>query len=192
MHANTAAERFYALAWPHRALVLRSARLLESPADADDLAQETMLKAFSAIDRFRPGEGGIGMKAWLLRILRNTHLDRHRARQARVQAGSLGEAGDVAVNAEVEETFGTDPDALMEAFSDAQIIHALQTLPEDMRWTLLLTDIEGLDHAEAAEIVGVPTGTVKSRVFRARAMLREALLPVARDLGVLPRSGGIR
>jgi RNA polymerase sigma-70 factor (ECF subfamily) len=66
------------------------------------------------------------------------------------------------------------------------MIQALQRLPEEIRWTLLLVDVEGMDHADAAAVLGVPVGTVKSRAHRGRAMLREALLPMARDLRLIP------
>jgi RNA polymerase sigma-70 factor (ECF subfamily) len=66
------------------------------------------------------------------------------------------------------------------------MIRALQRLPEEIRWTLLLVDVEGMDHADAAAVLGVPVGTVKSRAHRGRAMLREALLPMARDLRLIP------
>jgi RNA polymerase sigma-70 factor (ECF subfamily) len=78
-----------------------------------------------------------------------------------------------------------DPHALLQRFSDRHMIQALQCLPEEIRWTLLLVDVEGIDHAEAAAILGVPVGTVKSRAHRGRRMLREALLPLAKELRLI-------
>ena len=77
------------------------------------------------------------------------------------------------------------PDVALAAFSDQQVIDALQRLPEEIRLTLLLVDVEGLDHADAASILDVPEGTIKSRAHRGRGMLREALLPVARDMRLI-------
>jgi RNA polymerase sigma-70 factor (ECF subfamily) len=174
-----ASERFYELIWPLRADVLRMARLLcRHDAEADDLAQDTLLKAFSAIESFQPGTDA---RAWLMRILRNTRIDRIRS--------SAREAGNVSLDAaEIEpeapaesEDFGPDPEQVLSAFSDQQIIDALHDLPEEMRMTLLLVDVQQIDHSEAAGILEVPVGTIKSRAHRGRAMLRQTLLPLARE-----------
>jgi RNA polymerase sigma-70 factor (ECF subfamily) len=178
--------RFYALIWPHRADVLRVARFLSrSHTTAEDLSQETLLKAFRAVDRL---EAGPGVKAWLLQILRNTWLDR-----VRVTAGRPPEASLTELSVETEalsesvasETWG-DPDAVLAAFSDQQVIDALHTLPDEIRWTLLLVEVEGLSLQEAAAVLDVPAGTIKSRTHRGRRMLREKLLPLARELRLVP------
>jgi len=65
------------------------------------------------------------------------------------------------------------------------MIDALQRLPEEIRWTLLLVDVEGVDQADAAELLDVPVGTIKSRAHRGRAMLRDRLAPLARERGLL-------
>lgn len=145
------------------------------------------MRAFAGVGRFRPGPGGTGVKAWLLKILRNVHLDRLRAAGSRVSAGELPEQ--VADVHESVTDFGGDPRAVLEAFSDAQVIEALLRLPEDMRWTLLLSDVEGMDLREVAEVMGVAVGTAKSRVSRARSELRKTLLPVARGLGLVEGRG---
>lgn len=157
--------------------MLRTARLLLRDVHAaEDLAQETMLKAFRSIDSFREGSDA---RAWLLAILRNARIDYIRSRAARNADLSLDaspvEPADERVP--VEEHDLTDSDALLEQFSDADLIAALQTLPEEIRWTLLLVDVEELDHADAAKVLDVPVGTVKSRAHRGRAMLRAALSP---------------
>lgn len=177
--------RFYDEVWPHAAVVLRTARFLAGDdAEADDLAQEVMLKAFRRLDQFRPGTD---MKAWLLTILRNTRIDRLRAGAAHNRDVSLEAlAGDPAA-AEGEKPAQTwdEPEAVLEEFSDQQVIDALNGLPEEIRWTLLLVDVEGLDHTEAAKILEVPIGTIKSRAHRGRGMLRDALAPLAKDLRLL-------
>lgn len=184
MHQDEATRRFHDVLWPHAAAVLSVARLLtNNQADAEDLAQETMLKAFRGIDGFKDGTDA---RAWLLAILRNARVDRIRSVR--------GWGKDVSLDA-----LGTDPedepepqqmdwfalrenpaDALNE-FSDQQLIDALEALPEEIRWTLLLTDVEGMDQVEAAEVLSVPVGTIKSRLHRGRGMLRQALLPLARE-----------
>jgi RNA polymerase sigma-70 factor (ECF subfamily) len=185
--------RFDALVWPHAATVLRTARFLcADPAEADDVAQETLVKAFRALDSF---QSGTDVRAWLMTILRNTRIDRLRSRASRRHdvsldampfepAGREDRGGGGGPSAD-EHPAWDDPRALLQQFSDGHVIRALQGLPEEIRWTLLLVDVEGMDHADAAPILGIPVGTVKSRAHRGRAMLREALLPVARELRLI-------
>lgn len=178
-------ERFYDEVWPHAAVVLRTARFLSgNDAEAEDLAQEVMLKAFRRLEQFQPGTD---MKAWLLTILRNTRIDRLRsaaAQQPHISLEAL--AGDPAAAEEEKpsDNWG-EPEAVLEEFSDQQVIDALYALPDEIRWTLLLVDVEGLDHSEAATILEVPVGTIKSRAHRGRGMLREALAPLAKDLRMI-------
>jgi RNA polymerase sigma-70 factor (ECF subfamily) len=179
-----ATERFYRLIWPERAGVLRLAHLLvRSPAEAEELAQDVMIKAFKAVDSFQEGSD---IRAWLSTILRHARIDRLRAAGSN-PALSLDElsfepsqppAGGV-------EADWQQPEAILQSFSDSQVIDALKTLPEEIRWTLLLVDVEGLDHAQAATILEVPVGTIKSRAHRGRAMLRDALLPAAREMRLI-------
>jgi RNA polymerase sigma-70 factor, ECF subfamily len=175
-----ATERFYELVWPLRADVLRMARFLcRHDAEADDLAQETLLKAFAAIESFQPGTDA---RAWLMRILRNTRIDR--IRSAAQEAGNVSlDAAEIDAEAPVAtEDFGPEPEQVLNAFSDQQVIEALRDLPEDIRMTLLLVDVQQIDHSDAAAILEVPVGTIKSRAHRGRAMLRQALLPLAREM----------
>jgi len=80
-----------------------------------------------------------------------------------------------------EKTESRDPQQILEGFSDPQILEALSQLPDEMRWVLLFVDVEALDHATAAAVLGVAEGTIKSRAHRGRAMLRRLLLPLAQD-----------
>ena len=174
--------RFYAEVWPHAAVVLRTARFLcHDEAEADDLAQEVMLKAFRHLDQLREGSDA---KAWLMTIVRNTRIDRIRSsanHQRDVSLEQLAAGPSVPAEGTSDSTWN-EPEAVLQEFSDRQIITALKELPEEIRWTLLLVDVEGLDQAEAAKILDVPVGTVKSRAHRGRGMLREALTPLAREL----------
>ncbi len=184
MTNEEATKHFYELVWPLAATVLRTAQILTgSTAEAEDLAQETLLKAFKAIESF---QRGTDTKAWLMTILRNTRIDRIRACAASARSVSLDAlpfepAEESAAPEFRSEEMWARPQEILDAFGDREIIEALQRLPEDIRWTLLLLDVEGLDQQEAARLLEVPLGTVKSRAHRGRAMLREALLPVARD-----------
>jgi len=175
-----ATKLFYDLVWPQRAFVLRASRVLVANAhDAEDLAQETLMKAFRAIDSFHPGSN---IRAWLMTILRNARIDRLRAAGASSQALSLDDLElDPPARADSDEVW-FQPQDILGAFSDEQIIEALGDLPEEIRWTLLLVDVEQWDQREAAALLGVPVGTIKSRTHRGRAMLREALRPLARRM----------
>ena len=177
-------ERFYKLIWPHAPMVLRTALFLtRQAAEADDLAQETLLKAFRSLSQFRDGTDA---KAWLMTILRNTRIDRIRAKASHPATLSLDEMVQEPPHPDLEtsqpDANWTDPRQMMEQLGDQQIIDALQGLPEDIRWTLLLVDVEGIDHADAAEVLGIPVGTVKSRVHRGHRMLRDVLRPAATNL----------
>lgn len=178
--------RFHDLVWPHRADVLRVAQFLcRDRPTAEDLAQETLLKSFRALNRFRDGTN---VKAWLLQILRNTWLDQSRMAGSRIAEVSFRELpGEPQTQHQtgVPAAWG-DPHAVLEGFSDERVIEALQAIPEEMRWTLLLVDVQGLTLEEAGQVLEVPTGTIKSRAHRGRQMLHEKLLPLARELRLVP------
>ncbi len=187
MDSENARKKFYDLVWPHAPAILRTALILtHNQAEADDLAQETMLKAFKFIDSY---QHGTNIKAWLLRILRNTRIDHLRSTAASRTNVSLDQLSFDPEDTSPMPVEGPadwhDPEAMLAGFSDQQVVDALRKLPAEIRWTLLLVDVEGLNHGDAAEILEVPVGTVKSRTHRGRTMLRVALLPVARDLGLL-------
>jgi RNA polymerase sigma-70 factor (ECF subfamily) len=184
---NSAIDAFYEVIWPHRVDVLRFARFLTRDASvAEDVAQDSLLKAFKAVAEL---ETGSNARAWLLKIVRNTWLDRLRSQASRHET-SLEDLPIEPVAAEEPWTQRAGPPEdsgdLLEPFSDSQVIDALLELPEEMRWTLLLIDVEGLGIAEAAGILGVPEGTVKSRCHRGRGLLRTVLLPLARQHGLAP------
>ncbi|QOV89787.1 RNA polymerase sigma factor [Humisphaera borealis] len=180
---TVATERFYALVWPHLQNVLRTAKLIcRDEVEAEDLAQETMLKAYRRIDCLREDDR---VRPWLMAILRNTHIDRTRVHKHHELSLDEMEWDP----AEADEQCWTepkdcwdDPDSAIDGFSDSHVITAIKKLPRDIRWTLLLVDVEGMQDAEAAKVLDVPVGTVKSRLHRGRHMLRATLYPLARDL----------
>ena len=179
MTHDDATRLFYELVWPHRAMVLRTAQFLaRNFAEAEDLAQETLVKAFRSISQYDQATRADGAKAWLSTILRNTWIDHLRSagRHDRPLSADDQEIDIPDTRPSENPPDSADPAALLEQFSDADMITALRTLPAEIRWTLLLVDVESLDHAQAAEILQVPEGTVKSRAHRGRRMLRERLL----------------
>lgn len=187
MDQGEATKRFYSQVWPHLATVLRTAQFLAgNVAEAEDIAQETMMKAFRSLDSFRDGTD---MKAWLMTILRNTRIDRLRSAASSASNVSLdqlpAEPPDSSGNGGSGDAEWQNPEQVMQGFADQQVIDALKQLPEDIRWTLMLVDVEQMDHKDAAKVLDIPVGTVKSRTHRGRTMLREALLPVAKEMRLI-------
>ena len=147
---------------------------------ADDLVQDTFLKA---IEHFGSFQRGTNCKAWLLQILRNTWIDRLRRKKISGHALPLEEQI-IAERSHDNEIVWSNPEDLIENFSDEQVIRALSELPEDQRLTLFLIDVEQLSQKEVAQIMGVATGTVKSRTSRGRAVLKGKLASYAKEMGL--------
>jgi RNA polymerase sigma-70 factor (ECF subfamily) len=163
---------------PEIEVLLRVAQnLTRNRAEAEDLVQDTLLRAFKAIGTF----DGRHPRAWLLTILRNTNINRHRR-----QRPELLDDPDLTM-ATVADTSssGESPEGLVVgATFDAVVEDALAQLPEDFRRTIELVDIEGLSYKEAAQVLDVPIGTIMSRVHRARHRIRDRLTAA----GLAPRS----
>lgn len=165
---------------PHLNAVYRAAFALSGePETADDLAQATFMKAYEQFDTFRKGTN---CKAWLLCILRNKWIDEVRHRHVVGSVASIDETL-IADQPQNEALKYENTQELLENFSDEQVIKALKSLPEEQRLTLFLVDVEQLTHEEAAEVLNVPVGTVKSRTSRARANLKTELFSHAKELG---------
>jgi RNA polymerase sigma-70 factor (ECF subfamily) len=153
-------------------------RLTRSREDAEDLAQETIVRAYGAFDRF----DGSNFKAWALRILTNLYINRYRQRQRTPQSASLEDEGVL----EPVALEGQEPDRLLlDNLVGAEVESALQRVPEDFRLAVILSDIEGLTYQEIADATNVPIGTVRSRLARGRAILRGLLESYARREGYL-------
>jgi RNA polymerase sigma-70 factor (ECF subfamily) len=157
-------------------------RYTKNPEDARDLVQDTYLKAFTSFHQF---EEGTNLRAWLYRVLTTTFINTYRKDQRRPQVAQaeledwqLAEAqshtSDLGKSAEAEA---------LENLPDSDIKRALQEIPEDFRMVVYLADVEGFSYKEIAEIVGIPAGTVMSRLSRGRKQLREKLADYAAELG---------
>ncbi len=146
-------------------------------ADAEDLVQETLICAYRAIERF----DGAHPRAWLFTIMRNAEAKRHRRRRPQLlrdpdQAQRLERA-------DPRRAVDSPEEVVVGAEFDAVVTQCLGALPERHRQVIGLVDIDGLSYAEAAEILGVPVGTVMSRLHRARTRIRQRLSAA----GVAPR-----
>lgn len=159
--------------------LLRVAQLLtHNNHAAEDLVQESIMRAYRHIQTF---EQGTNLKAWLMTILRRTHIDLYRRDKRSVATDPLDAMDHEPPAPTVASDDGawTNPNELLSRFDDDAIADALRELPEAMRWTLLLVDVEQMSMTEAAAVLDVAEGTIKSRASRARAALRSALLPEA-------------
>lgn len=147
------------------------ARMLRSPEAGEDAAQEAFLSAFRGIGRYRGGS----FRAWLMRIAANACYDALRRRKRR-PAGSLDALLDDPDTPLVLPDPGETPEehALRRELA-REIEAALAELPAEERLAVLLCDVQGLPYDEIAQVMGTPLGTVKSRIARGRARLRERL-----------------
>ena len=161
-------------------------RMTRNPADAEDLVQETMLRAYRAFDSF---EAGTNLKAWLFRILTNAYINTYRKKQREPQKVSADEMDDFDLYQELK---GHDPqyqqtpeNIVLDSLVDSDIIEAIEDLPEQFRMAVMLSDVEDFSYAEMAEIMDVPMGTVMSRLHRGRKALQKRLWELAKERGIV-------
>jgi RNA polymerase sigma-70 factor, ECF subfamily len=162
-------------------------RLTNGDRDAaEDLAQETFLRAHRFWHTY---EGGTKAKSWLFTICRNTYLhqrDRARNQRERPAADLDPRTEELASASAFHNAAGGPEREFFDALIDDEVVEAIDDLPDEFREVLVLSDLGDLKYAEIAEVLDIPVGTVKSRLFRARKLLQERL----RDFAV--RSGYVR
>jgi len=180
---------------PHLDAVYRFAlRLSGSPDQAQDLVQDTFLRAFKAWGQYTPGTN---CKSWLFTICRNTYL-RHRERGRRHDAIVAEQTAPEApaadpVNPLWASLSRSDPEGeFFDSFVDEEVLQAIDRLPEEYRTVIVLSDVEGLSYQEIAEMLEVPVGTVKSRLFRGRRRLQKDLYDFAVEMGYIGGDHGTR
>ncbi len=173
------------------ALYSAALRMTRNPSDAEDLVQETYLKAFRGFGGFQEGTN---LKAWLYRILTNTYINTYRAKKRRPDETELDEVEDLYLyrrlgGLEAAQAGRSAEDELMDWFTDAEVKDALEALPDQFRMAVLLADVEGFSYKEIAEILDIPIGTVMSRLHRGRKALQKQLYEFATQRGLVPREG---
>ena len=148
-------------------------RLTTDPIDAEDLVQDTIVKAFRFFGSY---EKGTNAKAWLFRILKNSYINNYRKKSKQPQQVDYDEVSTYYENIRSEQSDTTDMEDIMyRDMLDDQITRALQRLPEDFRTVVLLCDVEGFTYEEIANMLDVPIGTIRSRLHRGRNLLRVEL-----------------
>jgi RNA polymerase sigma-70 factor (ECF subfamily) len=181
-----ATDEFEAEALRHLDALYRTAlRMTRSEADAEDLVQETYIRAFRFRDQFTLGTN---MKAWLFRILTNTFINTYRRKASQPEVTDLEGVDEFSLYRRMADdraaSSSPDPEAeLLKGVVDTEVTDALEELPEKFRTTVLL-DVEGFSYKEIAEMLGIPIGTVMSRLHRGRKFLQKRLYDLARERGI--------
>jgi len=162
-------------------------RMTRNAADAEDLLQETYLKAYRGYERFQEGTN---LKAWMYRILTNSYINRYRAKQRRPDETDLADVEDMylyrRLGGESSEIGSSAEDAFLNSVTDDAVKAAIEAIPENFRIAVLLADVEGFAYKEIAEILDVPIGTVMSRIHRGRKALEKQLHDYAGERNLLP------
>jgi RNA polymerase sigma-70 factor (ECF subfamily) len=163
-------------------------RMTRNAQDAEDLVQETYLKAYRYYDKF---EEGTNFKAWLFKILKNTFINNYRKKQQAPPQSDFAEIEDAfesRLSSDVSGQMKSPEEEILEDVLDEDVQRALDDLPPDYRMAVLLADLEGFSYKEIAGILELPLGTVMSRLYRGRKLLESAMLTYAKEHGYL-RSG---
>jgi len=171
------------------ALYSAALRMTRNPADAEDLLQETYLRAYRGFGGFQQDTN---LKAWLYRILTNTYINQYRAKKRRFDETELDEAEDLFLykrlgGLEAVAAGRSAEDELMDWFTDFEVKEAVESLPDQFRMAVLLADVEGFSYKEIAEILDIPIGTVMSRLHRGRKALQKQLYEFAASRGLTER-----
>ena len=185
--------RFAELATPYMdALYSAALRMTRNPADAEDLVQETFLRAYRGFGGFKDGTN---LKAWLYKILTNTFINTYRAKKRRPEQTEFDDVEEFSLYSrlgglEAANAGRTPENEVLDAMPDEVVKEALESLPEQFRMAVLLADVEGFSYKEIADIMEVPIGTVMSRLHRGRKQLQKGLWEFARERGLLPEPAG--
>ena len=164
-------------------------RMTRNPKDAEDLVQEAYLKAFRFFHRF---EKGTNARAWILTILTNTFRTKYRKKKQEPDMVDFQAIENFCLADEIvkvikasdksEAKGASEVVQVLKDYVSDDILKALESVPEQFRLAVLLSDVEGFSYQEIADTVQCEIGTVKSRIFRAREKLRELLKPYEQEL----------
>jgi RNA polymerase sigma-70 factor, ECF subfamily len=176
---------FESEALPHLDALYRTARrLTRNDQAAEDLVQDALERAYTHYDRFQPGTN---MRAWLFRILSNLAISQYRRRSTAPTIESLDEGDEFSLYDQLQASGDAESDVesrVLDMLGEESIRAAIEALPMEFRMVVLLADVEGFAYKEIAEILGIPRGTVMSRLFRGRRLLQRSLWDQAQAAGI--------
>lgn len=157
-------------------------RLTGHTSDAEDLVQETFLKAYRFFHRYREDNNCL---AWLFRIMKNSYINRFRQKSR--EPAMVSNDGQDGLVFEPKDVSGEPDKEMLDRLLDDEVEQAVQALPDEFKMVVLLSDIEGLQYKEIADILSCPIGTVRSRLSRGRRLLKRQLWAYAQDHGFVDK-----
>jgi RNA polymerase sigma-70 factor (ECF subfamily) len=165
-------------------------RMTRNRSDAEDLVQETFVKAWRSFHTFQTGTN---LRAWLFRIMTNTYINKYNAQQRRPTESELDEVEELFLykrlgSIDQSKLSSSAEDQMFELFTDDEVKNALEELPEAFLLPVLMSDVEGFSYKEIAEILEIPLGTVMSRLHRGRKLMQKMLYQYAVDRGLIDES----
>jgi RNA polymerase sigma-70 factor (ECF subfamily) len=156
-------------------------RLTSDPNDAEDLVQDTIVKAYRFFSSY---EKGTNAKAWLFRILKNSYINNYRKKSKKPQEVDYDEVASFYETIRADRTESSDlEDKMFRELIDDDLTSALEKIPEDFRTVVLLCDVEDFTYEEIANMLDVPIGTIRSRLHRGRNLLKTQLMEYASNRG---------
>ena len=162
-------------------------RITRNRSDAEDLVQETYIKGWRSFHTFQEGTN---LRAWLFRIMTNTYINKYNAQKRKGTEVELDDVEELFLykrlgSIDQSQLSSSAEDQMLDLFTDDEVKNALESLPEDFRIPVLLSDVDGFAYKEIAEMLEIPIGTVMSRLHRGRKAMQKMLYEYARDKGLI-------
>ena len=162
-------------------------RMTRNRSDAEDLVQETYIKGWRSFHTFQEGTN---LRAWLFRIMTNTYINKYNAQKRKGTEVELDDVEELFLykrlgSIDQSQLSSSAEDQMLNLFTDDEVKNALESLPEDFRIPVLLSDVDGFAYKEIAEMLEIPIGTVMSRLHRGRKAMQKMLYEYARDKGLI-------
>ena len=162
-------------------------RMTRNRSEAEDLVQETYIKGWRSFHTFQEGTN---LRAWLFRIMTNTYINKYNAQKRKGTEVELDDVEELFLykrlgSIDQSQLSSSAEDQMLDLFTDDEVKNALESLPEDFRIPVLLSDVDGFSYKEIAEMLEIPIGTVMSRLHRGRKAMQKMLYEYARDKGLI-------
>ena len=184
----SAQEQFTADAMQYAPQLFSTAlRMTRNRSDAEDLVQETYIKGWRS---FRTFQEGTNLRAWLFRIMTNTYINKYNAAKRKGTEVELDDVEELFLykrlgSIDQSKLSSSAEDQMLNLFTDDEVKNALESLPEDFRIPVLLSDVDGFSYKEIADMLEIPMGTVMSRLHRGRKIMQKMLYEYARERGLI-------